>query len=350
MKTLAMIVLLSAASTEAKPKEVVFDVEIYGSSKISAQMIQDKFGADLKRYLQRKSVKSKMVQKEAADLRVKIVAGVKALGGFSWLELEEVRLPSEEGERPTLFMFEVVEKEDMARRMPLSTPPKGAIPDNSGLLEAYAAYDKAGWDLVRKNELKVDRNECPAYYCTWGAATPELGRQQEGFSGRVANYKDLLVKILAEDADENRRAQAVYLLAYLSDGAEVSNLISGSLFDPSDKVRGAVMAVYTDIAIYHKDVPIPVHQILRLLDLPFSGDRSRALALMLSIANNPDYRQFILHKASPAMLRLLRVKHPINRQNAHTVFTLFSGLDHPATDVEAWDAWFWKARREKPEE
>jgi hypothetical protein len=344
---LALGALLAAPASAARTKYIFDGVGVYGTNSLTAKQIEEKIGEQARRYYNRRGVKSKMVKREAARMRKKIAADVKKMGDFAWLQLHEIRVPSEDGQRHYLFFFEVIEKKDMSRRMPFRDAPKDTVKDTSGLLEAYAKYDAAGWALVRKNELRVERQDCPAYYCTWGGARPELARLQAAFSGKVTPYKKLLIQVMQEDKDPARRANAIYLLTYHGDGAELSNAISHGLIDPSAKVREAAMNVYTDIAIYNSELPIPVHQILRHLDFPLPEDRDRALSLMLSLANNPDYRSFLLHKASTPILKLLRDGSPANREMAHTVLRLMSDVEYKRDDYEAWEKWVWKARREK---
>ena len=68
----------------------------------------------------------------------------------------------------------------------------------------------------------------------------------------------------------------------LKGGADVSRVIAPAWKDPDAAVREAVANVYNDIAVYKPEVPIPVNQILRVIDYPYADDRSRALALLLT--------------------------------------------------------------------
>ncbi len=337
----------SARPAKRRPNRYVLDsVGVYGTNRIRPNQILTKFGETIKKYFRKKGYKrSGSAAREAKKIRAAIVAGVKKEGDFGWVEMNEEIARREGRVKHILVMFEIIEKKDMATRLPFKTPPTTAVADNSGLIAVYAKYDQTGLELAREGTISYDRQECPAFYCTWGTAGDRLMMEQERFEQDVPSYKDALSKIMREEKNPQKRAYAVLLLSYIDDGAELSNLISGGLTDPSDVVRDAVMRVYNDIAIYHNEVPLPVHQIARLLDFPYAQDRERALALMLSIADNKNYRQFLMDTVSDQILRLLRSKHPNNHKMAHTVLTMLSDQDFPDTDFEKWEQWVWKTRR-----
>lgn len=341
----------SARPAKRRPDRYVLDsVGVYGTNKLLPDHILKKFGETLKKYFRKKGYKkSGSAAREAGKLRAAIVAGVKKAGDFGWVEMNEELVRRDGRVRHILVMFEIIEKKDMATRFPFRTPPTAAVPDNSGLLAEYAKYDQTGLDLAREGTISYDRQECPAFFCTWGTAGDRFLMEVERFEQDAPSYKDLFSRIIQEEKDPQQRAYAVLLLSYLGDGAEVSNLISTGLTDPDDQVRDAVMRVYNDMAIYHHDVPLPVHQIARLLDYPYAQDRERALALMLAIADNKDYRSFLMDTASDQILRLLRSKHPNNHRMAHTVLTMLSNQEFPATDFEKWEQWVWKTRRAERE-
>ena len=161
----------------------------------------------------------------------------------------------------------------------------------------------------------------------------------------MPKQEELLTKILREDHEPKNRSFALYLLAYLESGPKVMEHVNYGLLDPADEVRDAGMDILTDIAIFQKDIALPIELVIKMLDFPSPNDRSRALSLMLTLASRKDYRDHLLFQASDQFLKLLRSKHPTNHEMAHIVLRLLAGEDFPERDYNAWDQWVWKARR-----
>lgn len=349
----ASVGLLGAAEARAARQTYSLGAfEIAGSTRVATDVARQRLAGPIDDILRQWHYRKRPVnEKKIADLRDALESQLRALGGFGWTKLEILDLTKDDAAnpKPLLFLFDVVEKQDLATRLPLRSAPAQSIRDSAGLLDAYAQYEKLGWDLVNQNKLSVDRQDCPAFYCTWGSATPALAELERRFAQDVPNYRELLRGAARDDRDPARRARAMYLLTYLSDGAEVSAAVAEGLLDPSDKVRAAAMQIITDMAVYHAETPVPVDEVLRTLDFPFPEDRNRALALFLSIASSADYRDFLLYKAGDRILPMLRSRHPVTRSNAYTALTILSGEGFPENDHDAWDRWLWKAKREELE-
>ncbi|MFC1680131.1 hypothetical protein ACFL2T_07990 [Elusimicrobiota bacterium] len=340
----AFFVATSLSSSAASSRQYVLkDIQVYGSEAVSPEQIRESQAELIGKFLRKRGMISNKAKRLRKELLRTLESNVKELGDFGWVRVRLVERGLDDGKRPTLFLFDVIEKKDMATRFPFRSKPVGQVDDVSGLIELWQGYFQKGKDAVDMGESGVDRLDCPAYYCIEGVPDEDSRRLEQQFAKRVPDYKDLLVKIMREDKSSKRRASAVYLLSYLNEGAEVSRLVGRGLLDPSQRVREAVFNVFNDIAVQHREVPLPIHEIARAMDFPYPGDRLHALAVMLSLADHDDYRDFLVTSASDRIVKHLRLKNPSTQEMAHTVLTLLSGESHGSRDYDAWEKWLWKA-------
>ena len=337
---------LTASSAGTAPRYRLKDVGVHGSDRLSSDAVLAKYESDIKAYLARISRQSKKAEADAQRLKTAIEDGVKEMGGFPWVRLDVVKGEEREGVTDAVLMFEVVEEKDIASRLPLRPAPTRDVADPSGLTEAYGRYQELGWGLFREGKIGLDRADCPAFYCTWGSATPELKSLETQFVEGVPIYEKLLREALAEDKDPAKRSRALLLLSYLREGRAVVELATESLLDADPQVREAALGIFNDMALYQPKLTLPLREIARLLDYPDAGDRGRALAFFVTISSSEDARSFLLGEPADRVLALLRTKHPMNREAAHRLLCLLSREKHGEQDYEAWSAWLLKTRKE----
>lgn len=347
--SIAAALLLTLSPGSAAAASLLEGVDLYGTTRFTEGELQEKFDAQLKRWLSLQRGKSKGVLKSAESLRLQIESDVKAMGDFAYAKLQRVSAGAEGG---SIVVFDVVEKKDAAKRLPFRPAPTGRVAEPGGLLEDWKKYYDLGWELTRKGAIGADRVECPAFYCTWGAASEELKRLQDRFIAEVPNSRDTLLRVLNDDADPQRRADALVLLAYQKDGMDVARAAETALSDPDDRVREAAMRIFSDLSVYRQDIPISIEKVADVMDYPSVDDRTRALAVMLGVANHPQYRRFLLQSGSAQVLKLLRLMNPSNHEMAYTVLKMLSGETYGSRDYAAWENWLQKARKadaEQPE-
>jgi hypothetical protein len=339
----ALLLALPAGAASAALR----GIEVYGTSTLSSAELNEKFAPRVKRYLTLDAGKTKQSRKAADALQKELEGEILSMGGFAYARMQKVTGPSTSS--GTVVVFDVVENKDKAERMPFRPAPAGNLHDPAGLLAAWKQYYDLGWDLARRGVISADRIDCPAFYCTWGGATPELNALQDRFIDGVPKNKEALLKIMREDADPQKRADALVLLAYLPVGLEVASVAELGLSDPDDRVREAAMRVFSDITVYKPDVSIPVEKVAQVLDYPSVDDRTRTLAVMLGVANHPLYRRFLLQSASTQVLKLLRAMNSSNHEMALTALRMLSGENYDGRDYDAWENWVQKARQAESE-
>lgn len=337
MKALLLAALLSSSPARAEAPPTAPVVELYGSDRVGERELSELVVPLARRYQQERAAGDRKAPQRAAKLHERIEDLVRSRWRFAWVRLEPPRSLPDGGEH---LAIEAVEPAEKSLRMPFFDAPKGSEPDPAGLLKDWEAYSETGWERVRKGEVKMDRHDCPGYFCTWGSTTPELERLESRFVIEVPNQREALLRVLRQDADGRRRAAALYLLSYSRNGGEVCSLAGDALLDPDPQVREAGMRILSDIALHHPDIRIPVERVLGALNYPYSEDRTRALAVLLALAESKEYRAWLLERAVPRLLRLLRLKHPANHSMAHAVLGMLSKKTIDERDYGSWEDWY----------
>ena len=340
------LAVFAAPARAARVRPAVKFLEINGSSKVKPSDFSEKHSKTIEKLMFTQVRSSTKASLEAEKLKDILVSSLKEMGDFGLVEMDLIKLDWNDSEKPVLLLFEVIEKQDMATRFPFRSVPQGEFPAIQNVLDAWSRYEEAGKKYERTLESVPDRPECPAFYCVWGSLTPELAKLEEEFLALVPPNEEMLGRAMQEDKNPKNRANSVFLLSYLRDGASVSRYMSYALMDPDASVRDAAISVLNDMTVFHPEVPIEIHVINRLLDVPYPKDRTKALALMLNLADNDSYRPFLIQTASKQILKILRTRHPNNHDMAYTVLSLLSRENIARRDYDAWDRWIWKARQE----
>lgn len=342
---LAAFLCAAAPAAAAPSSATVLGYDVYGTGRFDEAYVREKFSEKVRQWIEQEGLagRRKASAQKAASLKKEIESEFQKAGGFAFATLEKVNADSSGSS--VFLVFDAVEPGDAEKRLPYRLAPAADVPDPAGLLSAWARYQETGWELVHKGELPMDRVNCPAFYCTWGGATPPLKALEDRFIAEVPAAKSALARILNEDRDPVRRAQALYLLSYVKDGQELAAWALPGVFDPDERVREAAMRIFGDIAVYRRETPLPVGKIAEVLDFPLVDDRTRGLAVLVGLADHPVYRSFILQHAAAQVVKLLRLKNPSNHDMAYTVLQMLSGEKFPPRDYEAWENWLQKARQ-----
>lgn len=341
----ALLLACAAAPARAASSATLMGVDVYGTDRFTAADVEARFGAKLRAWVDRRNSadRSKVAVGFAEELRARIEGEVLKAWDLGWARLSWLDYFTSES-RAAFITVDVVERADMKTRLPYRAPPAKELVDESGLLALWQRYYDAGWALVRAGQLKTDRPACPAFYCQWGSQTPELKAMEEKIVAGIPAQRDFLLKAASEDRDPAHRASAIYLLSYLRNGAEISHLLLPALTDHDVEVRAAAMRVFSDLAIYHPEVYLPIERIAAMLDYPMVEDRNKALAVVMGLADRPEYRDYVLRHATDYLLKLLALKQPANHDLAYAVLGILSRQSYPASDLAAWRDWAQRAR------
>jgi hypothetical protein len=235
--------------------------------------------------------------------------------------------------------FDVVDASDAAKRMPFYAPPQGRFADPGGLLSGWRSYSALCADMRRRGDTSNERPACSSFYCPWVASNDATRKFDGKFRSEVPGHYGALLAVLGGDFDPGNREAAAYLLAYSTSAKTVSEIMIKALQDPDREVRAAALTVLADMSGYRSNVFIEAFRIMPALDYPTVSDRSKALAVLAGLASRPEYQSYIISRASPQLVRLLRSLDPGLRDLAYTVLGMASGKNYDRKDIAAWEAW-----------
>jgi hypothetical protein len=192
-------------------------VDRYGTVRFTAEDLRRALGEPFERYL--------LPQDEAENARLEALIDQRLRGlGFAWAKVSAIGYFEPAG-MEFYVTIDVVEPEDVGRRMAFGKAPAATLPDVEGLVEAWSAYQAKGFELLRAKAIGPERRECGAFHCLFGFEHPDLARFGPLFARAPAN-RTALVHLLREAKDDRQRAAAAFLLAHLPDGREVVRLLT----------------------------------------------------------------------------------------------------------------------------
>lgn len=335
---LAAFLCFWSSGAWAESTTTLKDVDVYRSGSVTAEQLRELFGRKLQVYAQLHGKARPASVRSAARLKAEMEQAVSGLGDFAFVELFLGRYLTS-AERSEYITFDIVERREVAARMPFAPKPAGKVPDPAGLLAAWQDYSALGARLRAAGAVAFERPPCPAYHCLWGSVTPELAAYEQRFMKEAAANKDALFKVLAGEADAGKRAAAVYVLAYVRAGKPMADLMLKTLDDPSPEVRSAALQVLADMAVYHKDVFIEANKLLPALDYPTVSDRSKALAVLVGLSDDPNYAPYLRSRAAPRLLELLKQRQPNVHDLSYAVLGILSKESFDSRDYKAWQGW-----------
>lgn len=338
-KALAILLLAACAVPAASQSTATLKgIDVYRSASLDVDKVEQALRGRIDSYMRTINDQRHSVQKNRERLKDELESAARAFGDFTYVDMVYDHYATS-AEHSAYITFDVVDAKDAKTRMPFGPAPKAEVSDPGGLLEAWQRYSAMGLALRARGELSFERPTCPAFYCLWGSATPELAALEKGFVDGVPKQQAALLDVLARDARPSRRAAAAQLLSYLQDGRLLSETMTGCLSDPSPEVRAAALQVLSDVASYHKNVFIDVQKVIAALDYPTVSDRSKALGVLVGLVDNPDYRTYLTSRAVPRLLALIRMNNPSAHDLSFTLLGIISGQAHGGREYEAWDKW-----------
>ncbi len=313
-------------------------IDVYRSSVVTLEDIRRKSDRLLDSYLRQRNDGRRAAMKAAERTKTEIENQIRSLGKLAFVSMAYSEYVTS-AERTAYVTFDVVDNADARTRMPFREAPSGYAGDPSGILEAWRQYSDLGQSQLDKGSISTDRPACPGFYCTWGSSTPELEALEKRFSGEAPALKSDLKKVLDEDASPQSRSAALSVLSYLPDGAEVAALALSGLHDPSVEVRSAALQILSDLAIYHKEIFLDARDIIAALDYPTVSDRSKAMGVLVGLVDNVAYRPYVISRAAPYLVPLLKLSQPSNHDLAFTLLGVLSQQSYDRHDYDSWQKW-----------
>lgn len=340
------VVCLLCPSARAQSSATLKGIDLYRSDRVTLDQILAEVNPQIKTYLSLRNSGNWGLAKRAETVKADIEGKVRALGGFAYASLYYGEYFTS-AQHSAYITFDVVDATSAATRLDFKPVPKETVKDPGGLLALWKQYSDLGNSLQMKGELVAEDPRCAGFSCFWGSETAALETFEKQFLAGAAKHKAGLRDVLNKDSDPRKREAALYALSYLPDGQEVAGVMTESLADPDEIVRGAALQVLSDISVYHKEVLLDVDKVIPALDFPSSSDRSKALAVMVGMSGNSIYRAAVLRKATPHLLRLLKLLQPSNHDLTYALLGMLSNEIYDRRDYEAWEKWVLTQTSEK---
>jgi hypothetical protein len=195
MKISVLSMLLIAQSGAPVREAMLKGVDVFGTTQIPAELIQEGFGNELEMLVQAIAAHN---DQAFMDSYAKITGEIQAMGDFAYVSLSPIMYYDR---RNSFYLtVDVVEQRDKARRLNFLAPPAKRFADPDGLLATWREYEETGRALAEKGELKTDKLRCPAFHCVWGFTHPNLKKYQRVFQTEVPKNKEKLKNILRENS------------------------------------------------------------------------------------------------------------------------------------------------------
>jgi hypothetical protein len=314
-------------------------IDLFGTTKITIEDVMAAHRDDL-------AVMGKRFAGEESngygDARAALIAGVENMGDFAHVELSMITYYAPE--KATYMTIDVVDAADRSLRMTFDDSPTGDVDDPGGLLAAWGEYEEAGHLLMQAGEIDQS-TPCPVFHCVFGFAHPTLAPFAMVLGEGAAQHADALAAVLSDDADPLDRARAAFVLAHLSDGNMVAELMLGAFADPESLVRNNAMRVIAFMAMGDTEVAIPLAPVLAALRYPSTTDRNKASAILSGLARREEHRAAIAAEAGDVLLAMLRLWQPNNHDFAYDILKTISGEDFGERSYDAWQSWLERAPR-----
>ncbi|MBI3289390.1 MAG: hypothetical protein HYZ74_07725 [Elusimicrobia bacterium] len=338
--TILTLLLLAAQSAGAQSTATLRGVDVYRSSVLTEEKARALFGPRLLEYVTLRNIHRPAPDQKAEALRKTMERQAAALPGIARVELS-VSEYFTSVDHAMYATFDVVDAADRGR-LAFAPAPRRTLPDPDGLLAAWKQYYELGSSLSRRGDLSVDRPDCPGFYCLWGGPTPELSALQNRFVSGAAGKERELRGILANEADADKRASALFVLSYGTNGEKVVAACMAALKDPAPGVRGAALQILADVVNHRKDLRVDVERIAPLLDDPVGVVRGKTMGLLVPMTDDESQRKKLMASA-PRLVALLRLHQPDNHDLAFTVLGMLSRSSFDAHDYAKWEAWAQRA-------
>lgn len=315
-----------------------YALDTFGSPRINEEGIRGKFGKAIDELVRAWDEQDKA---KYDHLAAEIQCSVMQSYGFAYAKVSLITYSY----HPSCHYLtvDVVEPRDQKRRMPFKKKPAGHYGDLGGLFKKWDEYMAAGFELMQKGELsKKDYYPCKQFHCVWGHLHPRLAPFEKLFEEGVAAHQLEIAQIFLDDSDADKRANAAFLLAYMTDLTQLMPILEQGFNDSDSTVRNNSLRVLVYIAQGHPEFSLPIEKVVAALDYPDTTDRNKAAAILFMVAQNPQTRlkyQAQLNQAIPILLEMLALKQKNNHDIAYQILKLLSGQDFGETNLLEWKKW-----------
>ncbi len=323
-------------------------VDVYGTDEETANKIIEKFGDDIHKTSQRivSLAAENLSGSNPEDLiksKKKIILGINKIKAFHSISFSPVYYQ----DARVFTTVNVIEKNDYKKltffkNFKQKKHNKVKIKQDKQLdtlLSQWTAYEETGHALFRKGIQLGDPKSCGFYHYTYGFENAQLKPYKKIFQREVAKNKQKLIKILHLDPDEDRRANAVFLLGHIKNGSELIRILTPSMLDPSEYVRNNVMRVLGSTLLIVNQADFDILPVIKMLDSPAFNDRNKSLFMLIGLSNDPQHRRSIIENGDKALIAALKMKQPNLHDNVYKLLQKISIQNYDERDYNAWQNW-----------
>ncbi|AKQ63233.1 hypothetical protein A176_000145 [Myxococcus hansupus] len=329
-------IVTGAQANLAKAPEAPFPVptlaglDAFGSKKVDREAVRRVFGLEV----------GKPIVYSAAYFKQK-EALLRGQYELAFVKTGMTLFVAEEHKGKAFVVVDMVDVEDQARLRFLPEP-KGHLPDPEGLAARWNDYQQRVWSLQMMGKLD-ESSSCQVTHCIGGFGHPQLVDFEPEFLAKVPQQLDALTAVLREDADDEKRAAAAFLLAYAPTPEETVRRLVPSIRDNSKSVRNSVVRVLTALQQAATQPLVDVATVVDAVSMPTTTDRNKATYLLSYLLEDlPEdalkaQRAGLIHQLGETLVAMSALQQPINRDPAVMVLQQLSGEKHET--AEAWREW-----------
>ena len=323
----------------ATPVETV-NIDVYGTQRLTRENIIKRYGKEFRElttYLQSMNlVGNAKVDAKVDTLFSSLTRQLDDKNNFAYFRIvNSYHLP----ENKWYYTIDVVEKKQSERLTNFSAQPQKSLSDPDGLLASWQEYSKLGWTEFGKTKKTVRHFKCPVTSCLFGFEEPEFKKYKDVFMKGVVKDKKEIINVLHNDKDAENRVAAAYLIGNLTNSADVIKILKPALHDSTDRVRSTAMSILANAFAQNSNANFPVKDVVAALDYPAASERSYAMNLLVSLADQPRYLKYVKKHASKQVFAALQVQEVGMHEAAYNMMKKMSGKTYGERDYTAWQNW-----------
>lgn len=322
---------LAKAPEAPFPVPTLVGVDAFGSRKVEEAAVLQVLGLEVGKPLVHSG--ALFAQREAA---------LRKQYGLAFAKASMTVFFAEEMKGSAFVTVDLVDAED-ADRLRFLPEPQGQPADPHGLIARWSEYEQRLMPLQMQGKLDPETSGCQVAHCIGGFGHPDLAGYEPEFLAQVPRSLDALTAVLREDADEEQRAAAAYLLAYAPTPEETVRRLVPFIRDPDSGVRNNVLRVLTATQETAKVPLVEVATVVDATSLPTTMDRNKSVYLLSYLLEDlsPEalkaQRTGLIQQLGERLVAMAALQQPINRAPAVKVLERLSGEKHETAD--AWRAW-----------
>ncbi|GHH00424.1 HEAT repeat domain-containing protein [Comamonas sp. JC664] len=321
---------LAKAPEAPFPVPTLAGLDAFGSRKVDREAVRRVFGLELGQPIVYSAAYFK--QKEAL-LRGQYELAFAKTGMTLFFASEH--------KGKAFVVVDMVDVEDPSRLRFLPKP-KGQLPDPEGLAARWNDYEQRIRSLQLTGKLDAS-SSCQVAHCIGGFGHPQLVDFEPEFLAKVPKQLDALTALLREDADDEKRAAAAFLLAYAPTPEDTVRRLVPSIRDSSQSVRNNVLRVLTALQQAATRPLMDVATVVDAVSMPMTSDRNKATYLLSYLLEDlpadalKEQRAGLIRQLGETLVAMSALQQPINRDPAVMVLKQLSGEAHET--AEAWREW-----------